>query len=243
MVGFQRAVSLGCTHIETDVHATADGVVVVFHDHTLERLTGQPGRLSELLHRELSAVRIRGEAAIPRLDDVLAAFPDVRLNIDVKADSAVRPLLDVIRRVGAQDRVCVASFSDRRLRVARAVAGPSLATSMGPRETAAMVMLSRLRHLPPRARARAAALIRRVEAIVPVDVPCVQVPTRMGIQVVDQSFVDLAHEQGRQVHVWTVNDEALMRRLLDLGVDGLVSDDVEMALAVTREARPAEDGD
>jgi glycerophosphoryl diester phosphodiesterase len=232
--GFAQAIALGCTHIETDVHATADGVAVVFHDETLERLTGHPGRLADLLHRELSSIRLRGQRLIPRVEDVLGAFPDVRLNIDVKSDDAVGPLLEAIRRTGSVDRVCVASFSDRRLQAVRSVAGPRLATSMGPNETGHLVALSRLVRLPAPVRRAVEPVIRHLEASLPRDVPCVQVPARAGMTVVDQPFVDLVHEQGRQVHVWTINTRSQMRRLLDLGVDGLVSDDVEAVLAVTR---------
>lgn len=238
MSTFERAIGLGCTHIETDVHATADGVVVVFHDETLDRITGRAGRVDQTRHRDLAGITVNGESVIPKLEDVLAAWPDIRLNIDVKADSAVGPVLDVLARTGARPRVCIASFSDRRLRTIRAASGPDLATSAGPMEVAAILGLAKLRRLGDRANRVQRKLAARLARLVPDNVPCVQVPARAGVNVVDQHFVDLAHEQGRQVHVWTINDEREMRRLLDLGVDGIVSDNLEAALAVTQEPRP-----
>jgi glycerophosphoryl diester phosphodiesterase len=97
MAAFQRAVDLGFRYLETDVHATADGVVLVFHDARLERLTGTAGRLAAATYASLRRLRVAGSHAIPRLDEVLAAFPEVRLNIDVKAATAIGPLLDVLR--------------------------------------------------------------------------------------------------------------------------------------------------
>ena len=128
---FARAVGLGYRYIETDVHATADGVPVVFHDPTLERLTGRPGRIADLRWADLASVRVGGAAAVPRLDEVLDAWPQVRFNIDVKADSGVGPRW---RRCGGparSDRVLLASFSDARLARLRRLAGPRVATSTG----------------------------------------------------------------------------------------------------------------
>src|SRR4029453_12275062 len=122
--------------LETDVHATADDVVVVFHDDTTDRMLGRPGRIRDLTWADLTSLRIGGAAAVPRLADVLEEWPNVRFNIDVKADSAVDPTADLVRGLNVPDRVLLASFSDRRLARLRRALGPDLATSLGVGETA-----------------------------------------------------------------------------------------------------------
>jgi glycerophosphoryl diester phosphodiesterase len=206
---FDRAVKLGFRYVETDVHVTADGVPVVFHDATLTRLTGHQGRLDTLAWPDLSTVRVGGAALIPRLDEVLDTWPEIRFNIDVKADSGVQPTVETVRRVGALDRVLLASFSDRRLARLRDLAGPTVATSLGMRAVAAL---------------RLSSLTRRPLRLPPSAVAA-QVPTHhLRLPVVDRRFVAHAHRLGLQVHVWTVDDPADMNRLLDLGVDGLMTD-------------------
>jgi glycerophosphoryl diester phosphodiesterase len=211
-VAFGRAVEMGYTYLETDVHATADGVVVVFHDDTLDRLLGRPGRMRDVRWADLATLRVGGVAAVPRLDEVLDAWPNVRFNIDMKDDPAVDPTVDVVRRVGAVDRVLLASFADRRLVRARA-ALPAVATSMGTREVARLWLAS-----------RAGGRLR-----LPPSVVAAQVPVRHGrVRVVDRRFVAAAHRSGVQVHVWTIDDPDMMNHLLDLGVDGIMTDRIEV---------------
>jgi glycerophosphoryl diester phosphodiesterase len=226
---FARAVALGYRYVETDVHATTDGVAVVFHDPTLERLTGQPGRIAALRWADLATVRVGGAGAVPRLDEVLAAWPEVRFNVDVKADSGVVPAVTTIERAGAQDRVLLASFSDARLARLRTLAGPQVATSLGGRSVA---------------RLRMASLTRR-RVILPSSVVAAQVPVRYGrVRVVDRWFVRYAHKLGLQVHVWTIDDPATMNELLDLGVDGIMTDRVDVLRDVytSRGLWPADPG-
>jgi glycerophosphoryl diester phosphodiesterase len=213
---FARAVELGFRYLETDVHATADGVPVVFHDRTLSRMTGAPDRVADLRWADLATVRVGGEAAVPRLDEVLDAWPQTRFNIDVKADRAVHPTIDVVRRTAALPRVLLASFRDARLAVVRATLGSAVVTSLGTREVSRLWWQSRR------------GLDRCAAAPPPPTVVAAQVPVRWyGIRVVDRRFVRHAHELGLQVHVWTVDDPALMHELLDLGVDGIMTDHVE----------------
>jgi glycerophosphoryl diester phosphodiesterase len=209
---FARAVALGYRYVETDVHATADGVAVVFHDPTLDRLTGQKGRIAALRWADLSTVRVGGAAAVPRLDDVLAAWPQVRFNIDVKAPGGVQPTVSTVERAAAGDRVLLASFSDARLARMRVLAGPKVATSLGMRGVA---------------RLRMASLTGQRLALPP-SVVAVQVPVRYGLPVVDRRFVRYAHRLGLQVHVWTIDDPAEMHQLLDLGVDGIMTDHIDV---------------
>ena len=206
---FERAIKLGFRYVETDVHATADGVPVVFHDATLDRLTGRSGTIAALTWADVRSIRIAGAAAVPRLDEVLDAWPEIRFNIDVKADGGTAPTVAAVRHAGAADRVLLASFDDRRLARIRALAGPAVATSLGLREAA---------------RLRLASLTGR-RLRLPPSVAAAQVPPRYGpVPVVDRRFVRLAHRLGLQVHVWTIDEPAEMHRLLDLGVDGIMTD-------------------
>lgn len=210
---FSRAIDLGYRYVETDVHGTADGVAVVFHDPTLARLTGERGRISDLTWADLTSVRVGGAAAVPRLDDVLGSWPQVRFNIDVKADGGIAPTIHSMERTGAADRVLLASFSDTRLTRLRALAGPKVATSLGMRGVA---------------RLRLGSLTGR-RLVLPPSVVAAQVPVRYGrIPVVDRRFVAYAHRLGLQVHVWTIDESAEMHELLDLGVDGIMTDRVDV---------------
>ncbi|MFD7298685.1 glycerophosphodiester phosphodiesterase [Streptomyces sp. NPDC059897] len=211
VAAFRRAVDLGYRYIETDVHATSDGRLVAFHDATLDRVTDGGGRIAGLPWSTVRHARVAGTEPVPLFEELLESFPDVRWNVDVKAEPALVPLLDLLRRTRAWDRVCVGSFSEARVARAQALAGPRLATSYGTRG----VLGLRLRSYGIPATLRRSAV-------------CAQVPVAHGrVQVVDHRFVQAAHARGLQVHVWTVNDEKEMRRLLDLGVDGIVSDHIE----------------
>lgn len=207
---FEHAVRLGYTYLETDVHVTADGVLVAFHDNSLDRVTDRRGRIAEVPWSEVRQARVgdKGDARVPLLEDVLGAWPDVRVNVDPKHDASVVPLVEALRRTQAFHRVCVSAFSDRRLARFRRLTGQQVCTGMSPGE------ITRLR-LASAARAPSG----------PFAAACVQVPVRFGrIRVVDPSFVAGAHRLGLPVHVWTVDDPDQMHSLLDLGVDGLMTD-------------------
>ncbi|WP_432824341.1 glycerophosphodiester phosphodiesterase family protein [Dactylosporangium sp. CA-092794] len=210
---FARAAGLGYRYIETDTHATADGVAVVFHDDTLERLLGRPGRMIDLRWADLRSERVGGAAAVPRLDEVLDAYPDIRFNIDAKTDHAVRPTVEAVARLNAHGRVLLASFSSARLRRLRAAAGPSVATSMGMREVAALWAAFQVgRRYTPAA-----------------SVVAVQIPPRYGrIRLAGRRFIDHCHRSGLQVHLWTIDDAEQIGHFLDLGVDGIMTDHIEV---------------
>jgi glycerophosphoryl diester phosphodiesterase len=231
MRAFEAAVALGVTHVETDVHATRDGVLVAFHDLDLDRVTDARGGIADARWADLRAVRVGGREPIPLLEDLLGAWPQLRVNIDVKDWPAVTPLVDVLRRTDAVDRVCVASFSDRRSAAVRRAIGPRLATSPG----RAGVARWRFTALAP------AALGRLLAPRWPAGTVALQVPVATGpLPVVTERSVRAAHASGLQVHVWTVNEEAEMERLLDLGVDGLISDRADTLMQVlTRRRRQA----
>jgi glycerophosphoryl diester phosphodiesterase len=213
LAAFARAVDLGYRYLETDVHATADGVLLAFHDHTLDRVTDRVGRVARLPWSTVSRARIGGREPIPLLEDLLGTWPDIRVNVDVKERGALRPLVATIRRTDALDRVCVASFSERRLAYVRRELGPRLCTSLGPRGVL---------------RLRAAASSPATARLAPRGIPCAQVPDRLGrLRVVTPALVELAHARGQRLHVWTVDDAADMHRLLDLGADGIMTDRID----------------
>ncbi len=208
MPAFEGALALGYRYLETDAHVTADGICLAFHDDRLDRVTDRTGVIAELTYREVRQARVEGREPIPLLEDLVASFPHARINIDTKHDASVEAVAAVIRRTAAIDRVCIGSFSEDRLTRIRADLGPELCTSLGPKETA------KLRGgsfgLPGSARLRGA---------------CAQVPHRVkGVTLVDERFVAKAHSLGLQVHVWTIDDPDEMNQLLDLGVDGLMTD-------------------
>ncbi|MEO8208006.1 MAG: glycerophosphodiester phosphodiesterase [Chloroflexota bacterium] len=212
MAAFASAISLGYQYLETDVHVTADDVLIAFHDDRLDRVTDHRGRIAELTWAEIRTARVGGSEPIMRFEELLAAFPTARLNVEPKHHAAVEPLIRLVRSTGSLDRICIGSFSDRRLAAVRAGLGPEACTSLGSAEVAGL---------------RAAAwglgafkrLLRRRPGL------CAQLPvTHRGVRLVDRPMIRTAHDLGLAVHVWTVNEADQMHRLLDLGVDGLMTD-------------------
>jgi glycerophosphoryl diester phosphodiesterase len=199
-----RVIGLGYGYLETDVRSTRDGVAVLMHDAHLGRTTDRTGSIAALPYAEVARARVGGTEPVPRLDELLGSYPDLRVNLDVKTPSAVGPLVEAVRRAGAVDRVCIGSFHDRLIPAVRASLGERLCTSLGPR----------------------AILALRLGTLRTTAAGCAQVPPGLGrIRVLDRRFLDAAHRLGLSVHAWTINDPAEMNRLLDLGVDGIMSDD------------------
>jgi glycerophosphoryl diester phosphodiesterase len=203
MEAFEYAVGLGYHYLETDVQVTADGVLTAFHDNDLQRTCGRPGKISELPWSEVSQARVDGKAPIPLMEDLLGAWPDARFNIDCKSNAAVDALIALVHRTNSLSRVCVAAFSDSRLRKLRKALGADLCSSLGPLELT-LLRFGLLRNPPGLA----------------AQVPVKQAP----LTVVNTAFIERSHRLGMQVHVWTIDDAAEMNRLLDLGVDGIMTD-------------------
>jgi glycerophosphoryl diester phosphodiesterase len=209
---FERAVAMGYRYIETDVRATADGVAVALHDPTLDRVTQQSGALRKMSWAQVRASRLGDGREIPLLEELLSAWPEVRWNIDVKRPEAVTPVIEALKRTASVDRVLVASFADRRASRVRSALGPNLATGAGRRTVARLVTAKAL--------TMGARLVRVRSAAAAAQVP---VQSR-GIPIVDAAFLRVCHNSGVAVHVWTIDDPAEMERLLDLGVDGIMTD-------------------
>ncbi len=209
MLAFEAAIAMGYRHLETDVHVTRDGVLVAFHDPALDRVTDASGVVAELDYDRIARARIGGREAIPLLSDILSTWPDVRVNIDAKADAAVEPLARCLQEQQAWDRVCVATFSARRLHRLRGRLGPRVATAYSLPGVAALRLL-------PTTPLRTLAGARGLAAQVP--------PRRGHLEIVTATFVERMHEIGKQVHVWTIDEPGEMHRLLDLGVDAIMTD-------------------
>ena len=234
MMAFQGSVDLGYRYLETDVRATADGVLVLFHDHHLGRLTNGAGRVEQWRWEELRRLdaayhfgpsdgfphRGRG-LGIPQLADLLVAFPEVMVNIDLKQPGIEELLARTVAAGGYEDRVLIGSFKDRRIARFRKASSGRVATSAGPAETLVLWSAS------------------RIGRPAPITADALQVPVRAGgLTVVDRRFVAAAHAAGKQVHVWTVDEPNEMRRLLAHGVDGIMTDRPDLLNDVVAETGP-----
>lgn len=224
MAAFQGAVDLGYRYVETDVHATRDGVLLAFHDDRLDRVTDRTGVIAEMDYEDVRKARVGGVEPIPRFEELLLAWPDLRINIDPKRDNAAGPLIKVLRNSGALDRVCVTAFSGRRTRLIREALGPRLCTGLGRIDAGRLRLSSWSGPLGFLWGGFAGG--------------CAQLPVHQrGIRLIDRALIARAHELGLQVHVWTIDDPAEMHRLIDLGVDGLMTDELTVLKSVLIERK------
>ncbi|PRY70539.1 glycerophosphoryl diester phosphodiesterase [Glaciihabitans tibetensis] len=225
LLAFERALQAGAGYLELDVHASRDGVAVVAHDADLRRLAGSERTIASLTLAELRTIDLGHAQRLSTLAEVLAAFPTARLNIDVKAQAAIPSVAKAIRRAGALDRVLVASFSERR-RSATVKLLPGVASAASSTVLVLAVVAATLR-LTPLLRFS----LRRVHAV--------QIPESFrGISLATRRMIDAFHGAGVEVHIWTVNERATMERLLDLGIDGLVTDRADVAVRLLEERSP-----
>ena len=215
LAAFSTAVALGYRHLETDLHVTRDGVLVVSHDPTLARVAGDPRAIDQLTAAELADVRIGGREPVPTFEAFVDAFPDARLTVDLKSDASVGPMIRILeQRPELLDRMCLGSFSSARVEQVRQHFGERLFTAATPREVLRLLTAVRLRRRPPA-----------------IDGRCVAVPerypeSRRGVAIGDARFLQVAAEQGIAVHVWTVNDPVRMRALVAAGAGGIVTDEL-----------------
>lgn len=218
LTAFRHAVSLGYEFLETDVHATRDGVLLAFHDTLLDRMTDGRGAIADATYDEVVLSRIGGLEQIPTLAELFVEFPRARFNIDLKSDAAAPLLARFLEAHDARDRVLVGSFSRRRLNRFRALTGGRVATSASPSEALAFRFLLSGRLADRVTRGRVAAL---------------QIPHRKGpFTITTSGLVRRAHSVGKHVHSWTIDDPDEMNELLDRGVDGLMTDRTDILKAV-----------
>ncbi len=207
LTAFRHAMELGIRYLETDVHATSDGQLVAFHDASLDRVTDTSGEISKLTYDEVRRVTVGGREQIPSLDELFESFPDARINLDIKAAGAVRPLATAIRRHAAQHRVCVGSFSHPRLTAFRRLL-PDVLTAVSP---VGVMALSR-------------GLVRRRGVGRVFQIPLHHRVGPTTVRILTPERVAAIHRTGRTVHVWTINSTEQMHELIDWGVDGIVTD-------------------
>ena len=226
---FEHAVKLGYAYLETDARATFDGKLMAFHDRNLERVTDAEGPINMKSYREVAALRVAGAEPIPLIEDLLGAWPGVRFNIDLKDEAGIPLLPGVLRRTSAWDRVCVTSFSGARLRAVRKLLDHPVCMTTSPSAIAAVRYSigvgspgsSGAAGSPGRSQEPPTRLLAR--RLSQAGAWCAQVPGRVATR----PFVRRAHALGLDVHVWTINDRAGMTRFLDLGADGIMTDDIE----------------
>lgn len=216
---FQAATSTGADILETDVHMSRDGQVIIAHDPTLDRVAGRPGLVSDFTASQLAEVDLGGGVGFPTLVELLEALPHARLNIDLKTPDVVPAFVDVIKQMNAQERVLVASFDDAT-RVWATSELPGVATSASREHFFPGLVWAAL--------GSTGALRRVFDGI-----DAVQTPTSyLGVPFTTKRFIGQLTAIGKQVHVWTINEETQMRELLDKGVTGIVTDRTDIAVRV-----------
>ncbi|HWH26019.1 MAG TPA: glycerophosphodiester phosphodiesterase family protein [Pseudolysinimonas sp.] len=221
MLAFARALALGVTHLETDVHASADGVAMVSHDPDLVRMVGRNVRIEQLTSHELRRIPLGHGQGFVSLAEMLDGFPEARVNIDIKDPHAVDPTVVAVVSARATQRVLIGSFSGRR-RQAAVQRLPGVATSLSAAAAVPAVLAARSGAIPA---------LRRILT----GVDAVQLPTRVArLDPFTPRALAAFHEVGVEVHAWTINDPDEMTRLLDLGVDGLITDRSDVALSLLR---------
>ncbi|GAB3821746.1 glycerophosphodiester phosphodiesterase [Tessaracoccus terricola] len=216
---FRNAVALGYEYLETDVHATRDGVLVAFHDVNLVRVTDTDAAIEDLTFAELRELRVGGRAVIPTVDELFEEFPDCRFNLDLKAPGAIHLLVEAIRRHKAEHRVCVGSFSRRRLaRFRRRL--PQVPTAFSPVGVVAMML----------------GLVRRTPGGPPrvYQVPLTHRVGPFTVKVVTPQRIRTIQNSGRKIHVWTIDEPGVMHELIDWGVDGIITDRPDLLKGVLR---------
>ena len=203
---FEYSIELGSSYIETDVQLSSNGIPYIFHDNDLKRLFGKNIIFNSLNSDEIDELILFDKYKIPTLESTLQKFPDTLFQIDVKTDEVVLPTMEVIKKTNSTDKVCIASFSSKRLKQVHKLY-PEICLSMGPFEVMKLLLAS-------------FGLYRN-------KVPgnCLQIPIyQYGIKLVTKRFINYIHSIGLKIHVWTINDEDTMQKLIDLGVDGIITD-------------------
>ncbi|AMB60377.1 glycerophosphodiester phosphodiesterase family protein [Microterricola viridarii] len=219
LLAFRNALAAGVTYLETDVHASSDGVAVICHDADLSRLASRAVAVGELSFAELAAIDLGAGQHFVSLAEALAAFPTARFNIDVKDSASVAPTAAAVSAAQATERVLITSFSEKRRRETVRLL-PGVASSASSTRFAIALLAAKLGLFP---------VVRRALA----GFVAVQVPQTAGpLTITTPRVISAMHRAGVEVHVWTVNEEAEMTALLALGVDGLVTDRADIAMRV-----------
>jgi len=218
LIAFQRAWDLGVRHLESDLHASADGTVFLFHDDTLDRVTNTSGKLGDYTDEQLASVRAGGQP-LCTLDEVLDTFPEAIFNLDVKDDDVIGPLAELIERRGAHNQIAIAAFESSRTHAVQHLLSSPIRRSPGRSDIAVMWLFAHVTGRVPK------KLLK--------DYWAVQIPFKLhGLPVATERFTKAIQRAGAQVHVWTVNDEPTMKLLVDRKVDAIISDEAALLMKV-----------
>lgn len=215
---FKAAIAMGYRYIETDIQATSDNVVMIFHDDDLDPVTNGEGKIASLPYSEVCQAKIHGKEHLMTLEQALVTFPETYFNIDIKNEHSLEPTLELVARMGVLNRICLASFSDERLARIRQRFGSAICTGAGPRDVRTLKFASW--GLP---------FMRACSQ-------CAQVPVvAYGITIPTRRFIALCNARGVAVHVWTIDEADEMRRLIRLGVNGIITDRPSLLKQIARE--------
>jgi glycerophosphoryl diester phosphodiesterase len=209
LAAFALASELGFRYLETDIRVTSDGHLVCFHDRGLERVTSATGLVRSKSIHDLRKLRINGIEPIPTFDEALDAFPEQCFTVDLKDRAGIAPLMKSLRRKGVAERVCIAGAWDGWLaHVRREV--PLVTTALGWRSLTALLSCARAGLRPPKSLATG---------------PFAHVPVKLGnVPIFVERLVAMSHDIGVRVVTWTVDEPVVIRRLLDAGVDAIITD-------------------
>ena len=208
---FKSAVDIGYKYLETDVHLTKDGFLIAFHDDTLDRVTDKSGLIRDLTLSEIKKAKIAGTDEIPLLSELLNSFTDCFFNIDCKVDETVQPLINLINNKDFINRVCIGSFSQKRINFIRKSLGKEVKTSMGPAE----VILSKFLSYTS-----LGYNFKSTYTSIPI--------RRYGINLLDERNINYLKSNNQKVIAWTINDEDQMKMLINIGIDGIMTDNLTL---------------
>ena len=203
---FQNSIELGYQYIETDVQSTKDDKLVIFHDNDLKRIANQNINIADINYDDLRNIKIFNNETIPLLKDTIEELKFIKFNIDPKSDRAAIILNSILKKRKDLDRFCIGSFFQHRVNLFRNSFLNKITTSMSKQEVVKLFFNQYL-HLFKQ------------------DTPCIQVPVSFkGIKIITKKLIDFIHIQNKKIHVWTIDDQTEMQRLIDLGVDGIMTD-------------------
>ena len=208
---FKSAVDIGYKYLETDVHLTKDGFLIAFHDDTLDRVTDKSGLIRDLTLSEVKKAKIAGTDEIPLLSELLNSFTDCFFNIDCKVDETVQPLINLINNKDFINRVCIGSFSQKRIIFIRKSLGKDVKTSMGPAE----VILSKFLSYTS-----LGYNFKSSYTSIPI--------RRYGINLLEERNIKYLKSNNQKVIAWTINDEDQMKMLINIGIDGIMTDNLTL---------------
>ena len=205
---FRRALDLGYRVLETDVHGSKDGTAYIFHDDTLERLTGESLRISDLKDTDIDSLKVNTSSIIPRLSSIIEEFPEGLFNLDAKTWEATTPIVNTIRKMQFSTKVCIGSFNNARINVIINELGPETCHSMG---TSNVIKFFVGAHLGIKQNFTS---------------QCIQLPIKQfGISLITRKILKYADQLSIRIHFWTINDPTIMKKLIELNVDGIMTDD------------------